>query len=82
LRRSLLRAPLLRVPDEEIVFLFALLRTASPGTEPEAMVAANRALYERAATLGGMRNPVGTVRRGRHTRFDPIRPRWGKRARP
>jgi cytokinin dehydrogenase len=30
LRRSVLRAPLLRVPDEPVVFLFSLLRTAAP----------------------------------------------------
>jgi cytokinin dehydrogenase len=62
LRRSLLHTPLLRVPDEELVFLFALLKTASPGAaDPGAMVAANRALYDRARALGGTRYPVGTV---------------------
>jgi cytokinin dehydrogenase len=62
LRRSLLRAPLLRVPDEELVFLFALLRTASPGAAaPAAMVAANRAVYERVQAIGGTQYPVGTI---------------------
>lgn len=61
-RRRLLRTPLLRVPDEEIVFLFTLLKTASPGAEdPAAMVAANRALYERVQAAGGTQYPVGTI---------------------
>jgi FAD/FMN-containing dehydrogenase len=61
-RRRLLRAPLLRVPDEELVFLFTLLRTASPGAaDPAAMVAANRAVYERVQTAGGTQYPVGTI---------------------
>ena len=61
-RRRLLRTPLLRVPDEELVFLFTLLRTASPGAaDPAAMVAANRALYERVQAAGGTQYPVGTI---------------------
>jgi cytokinin dehydrogenase len=61
-RRRLLRTPLLRVPDEELVFLFTLLKTASPGAaDPAAMVAANRALYERIQAAGGTQYPVGTI---------------------
>lgn len=61
-RRSLLRAPLLRAPDGELVFLFTLLKTASPGAaEPAAMVAANRALYERVRAAGGTQYPVGSI---------------------
>ncbi len=61
-RRRLLRAPLLRVPDEELVFLFTLLKTASPGAaDPDAMVTANRALYERVQAAGGTQYPVGTI---------------------
>ncbi len=45
---ALLRLPLFRVPREEIVFLFAILRTAAP---PEAavvtrMLSDNRRLFE------------------------------------
>jgi cytokinin dehydrogenase len=64
LRRALLRRPLLRVPGERIVFLFALLKTASPGTGgpgPEQMVRANRALYERVRARGGTQYPVGSI---------------------
>jgi cytokinin dehydrogenase len=61
-RRSRLRTPLLRVPDQNVVFLFALLRTASPGaTSPAAMIEANRDLYRRARALGGTQYPVGSI---------------------
>jgi cytokinin dehydrogenase len=60
--RRRLRAPLLRVPDEELVFLLTLLRTASPGAaDPAAMVEANRALYRRVQAAGGTQYPVGTI---------------------
>ncbi|WP_133742300.1 FAD-binding protein [Actinorugispora endophytica] len=62
--RPLLGAPLLRVPDDPEVFLFALLKTATPGPgapTPEEMVEANRSLYERVRDLGGYQYPVGTV---------------------
>jgi FAD/FMN-containing dehydrogenase len=65
LRRDALRAPLLRVPDEPVVFLFALLRTAAPDSggalSAEAMVSANRALFERARELGGFEYPIGSI---------------------
>jgi cytokinin dehydrogenase len=61
-RRALLRQPLLRVPDGELVFLFTLLKTASPGSDSvDAMVAANRALYDRVTAAGGTQYPVGTI---------------------
>ncbi|HZE31175.1 MAG TPA: FAD-binding protein [Actinoallomurus sp.] len=62
LPRRRLRAPLLRVPDEELVFLLTLLRTSSPGaTDPAVMVEANRALYQRVQASGGTQYPVGTI---------------------
>jgi hypothetical protein len=60
--RSRLRLPLLRLPDEELVFLFAVLRTASPGAAtPDTMLAANRTLYQRARDIGGFQYPVGSI---------------------
>ncbi|MEU5865524.1 FAD-binding protein [Nonomuraea sp. NPDC047529] len=60
--RARLRLPLLRVPDEETVFLFTLLRTASHGAgSPEDMVEANRSLYLRARAAGGYQYPVGSI---------------------
>ncbi|HEU5426337.1 MAG TPA: FAD-binding protein [Actinocrinis sp.] len=59
-----LRAPLLRRPDSELTFLFAVLRTAAPDTEalPAAtMLEANRVLYLKAQALGGTQYPVGSI---------------------
>lgn len=60
--RARLQLPLLRLPDEETVFLFTLLRTASCGAEsPQDMVEANRSLYQRAQAAGGYQYPVGSI---------------------
>ena len=65
LRRSALRAPLLRVPDEPVIFLFSLLRTAAPDSggalSADAMLSGNRALFERARDLGGYEYPIGSI---------------------
>lgn len=59
----MLRAPLLRRPPGELLCLLSLMRTAPP-TDPGAvqrMVAANRALYERARAMGGVLHPVSAL---------------------
>ncbi|HZP54655.1 FAD-binding protein [Actinocrinis sp.] len=59
-----LHAPLLRTPDSELTFLFAVLRTAAPDTDalPTAtMLEGNRALYLAAQALGGTQYPVGSI---------------------
>lgn len=61
---KLTAAPLLRVPESEFAFLFAVLRTASPDTDalPTAtMLAANRELLLKAQTLGGTVYPIGSI---------------------
>jgi cytokinin dehydrogenase len=58
-----LRAPLLRRPPGELLCLLSLMRTAPP-TDPstvQRMVAANRALYERARAVGGVLHPVSAL---------------------
>ncbi|GAA1985984.1 FAD-binding protein [Amycolatopsis minnesotensis] len=60
LRRELLTTPLLRVPDEPLVFLFALLLTADPG-DAAAMgrtAERNRRLYEYVVRMGGTLYPI------------------------
>lgn len=74
---SALNTPLLRVPGENIAFLFSLLRTAAPdigaiGTN--AMIAANSTLYEQVRELGGYQYPIGSIPTSRadwHTHFGP-----------
>lgn len=58
-----LRAPMLRRPSGELLCLLSLMRTAPP-TDPGAvqrMVAANRALYERARAVDGVLHPVSAL---------------------
>ncbi|MER6738727.1 FAD-binding protein [Streptomyces puniciscabiei] len=60
---SRLRAPLFSRPSGEVVHLFALLRTAPPGS-PEtvaAMVAGNRTAYELARSHGAVAYPVNAL---------------------
>ncbi len=60
----LLTRPLLRTPDSTLVFLFALLRTASPDTDalpvPQAL-ARNRTLYDEAVSVGATQYPIGSI---------------------
>jgi FAD/FMN-containing dehydrogenase len=64
-RRAVLHRPLLRVPDEPVIFVLSLLRTAAPDSggalSPDAMLALNRALYEQVRDLGGYDYPVGSI---------------------
>jgi cytokinin dehydrogenase len=56
--------PLLRVPDQEVVFLFSLLRTAAPDTgalSTDVMIAANSTLYQQVRDLGGHQYPIGSI---------------------
>ena len=64
LRRPAAAAPLLRMPDEDLVFVFSLLKTAAPDTGAigaDAMISANRLLYEQVRDLGGYQYPVGSI---------------------
>ena len=54
------RVPMLAAPDDPV--LFSVLRTASPGcASVAAMLAANRALLDRAEAVGGVRYAVDSV---------------------
>ncbi len=62
--KRLLHRPLLRTPDSGLVFLFSLLRTASPDTDaipvPQAL-AGNRVLYDKAVAAGATQYPIGSI---------------------
>ncbi|MFC4000503.1 FAD-binding protein [Prauserella oleivorans] len=62
-RRDRLATPLLRVPSTELVWLFALLRTARPydPAGPARMVAGNTELAESVRALGGTVYPAGML---------------------
>ena len=59
-----LTRPFLRTPDSDLVFLFSLLRTASPDTDaltvPQAL-AGNRTLYDNAVAVGATQYPIGSI---------------------
>ncbi|MDH6213913.1 FAD-binding protein [Streptomyces pseudovenezuelae] len=60
---SALHAPLLRRPPGELLCLLSLMRTAPP-ERPDVvgqLVAANRAVYERARAVGGVLYPVSAL---------------------
>ncbi|OEV09682.1 FAD-binding protein [Streptomyces nanshensis] len=63
LRRELLRAPLLRMPDDPAPYLLAVLRTAPPDDPAtvDRLLAANRSAYETVRDAGGKQYPVGSI---------------------
>ena len=77
--RELYRTPFFRVPDSRHFFVFSLLRNAVPPTPERAtqLIAANRALFERAAMLGGKRYPFDSVPMTRHDWQKHYQPLWG-----
>jgi cytokinin dehydrogenase len=60
-RRNVIKRPLTRMPDEDIIFRFQLSRTLPAGTNTESMIALNRTLYERARDMGGFRMTSSAV---------------------
>jgi FAD/FMN-containing dehydrogenase len=55
--------PRLQLPAEPVAFLFDILRFAIPGLSVgvDAMLAANRILYDQVVALGGKRYPIGAI---------------------
>jgi cytokinin dehydrogenase len=74
--RSRLTRPMLRVPEEEIFFLFDILRTV-PHEAVSAVLAENRALYERARDLGGKFYTISAVQLDGHDWKRHFQPAWG-----
>lgn len=74
------RLPLFRVPPEEIVFLFAILRTAAPPEDAVVtrMLSDNRRLFEQNRDLGGYRYPVDAIPFSQNDWQQHFRPVWGK----
>jgi hypothetical protein len=74
--RSRLTRPLLRVPDEEVFFLFDILRTV-PHEAVDSVLAENRRLYEANRELGGKFYTISAVPVGRHDWVKHFQPEWG-----
>lgn len=54
-KKSSLKCPLVRLPDEEFIARFQITRNPPESTDVEPLIAMNRTLYERAKSLGGTR---------------------------
>ncbi len=61
IKTSKLNCPFFRVPDEPIVFLFDILRTAPSHEAALDMVQQNRQFYETLRDLGGNRYVIGAI---------------------
>lgn len=74
-----LTLPLFRVPNQEVVFLFSILRTAPPDASVIArMLADNRTFFERNRSLGGYRYAIGAVPFSQADWKQHFHPVWGK----
>lgn len=71
--------PLFRVPDENVVFLFSIWRTAPPDAVVIArMLADNRALFERNRNLGGNRYAIDAIPFSQQDWKQHFNPVWGR----
>lgn len=61
--RGLIRRPFVALPDTEVIFLLAILRAVNPPDDADVrrLLAANRALYDKARAVGGTHYPVGAI---------------------
>jgi FAD/FMN-containing dehydrogenase len=76
-RRSAIKRPLTRMPDEEIVYRFQLSRTLPAGTDAAPFIALNRALYERARDMGGYRMTSSAIAMSQDDWKRHYGPAWG-----
>ena len=68
---------MLRVPDEEVFFLFDILRTV-PHEAVDAVIAENRRLYEESRDLGGKFYTISAVALEQHDWVKHFQPFWGR----
>lgn len=63
MRRSKLKRPFFRVPNEEVFYLFDILRSVPPDVPglDDFYIARNRQLYDDAVSLGGVKYCIGTI---------------------
>lgn len=61
--RAEIKRPLVMLPDSEVVFLLAILRTVSPPNDADVqrLLGVNRELYDEARAVGGTHYPVGAI---------------------
>ncbi|HYP02666.1 MAG TPA: FAD-binding protein, partial [Pyrinomonadaceae bacterium] len=74
--KSRLTRPMLSVPDEEVFFLFDILRTI-PHEAVDPVLAENRSLYETNRELGGKFYTISAVPIEHHDWVKHFQPSWG-----
>ncbi|MGY3033549.1 cytokinin dehydrogenase [Bradyrhizobium sp. USDA 4354] len=72
------RTPLLRLPDERVVFPFNLIRipASSDKANADRQLVRNRAVYDRIRSAGGMLYPVSALAMSSQDWADHFGPRW------
>jgi cytokinin dehydrogenase len=80
IKTNRLQLPLFRVPREEIVFIFSILRTATPPEDAvvQRMLADNRRLFEQNRDNGGYKYSVDALSFSQKDWQQHFRPVWGK----
>jgi cytokinin dehydrogenase len=76
--RDRFRTPFFRVPDSRHFFNFELLRNAIPPTQEraDALIQANRRLFEQVTAVGGKRYPIDAVPMRQHDWRHHFQPLW------
>lgn len=76
--QSKLQTPFFRAPDSSRLFLFAMLRNAVPPIpgQIDALVAANRTIFEDCTAVGGKRYPIDSVPMSQADWREHFRRRW------
>lgn len=77
MNRAQFKTPLFRVPDSDRFFIFDLLRTAPTLEIAQAMLEANRQLFDQVVALGGKRYPISSVPLDKHDWQKHFQPEWG-----
>jgi cytokinin dehydrogenase len=74
------RTQLFRLPDTPRFYLFSVLRNAIPPTPDRinALIQANRQLYNRCVEIGGKRYPIDSVPMDKHDWQGHYQPLWGE----
>jgi FAD/FMN-containing dehydrogenase len=75
--KSRLTRPMLRTPDEEVFFLFDILRTV-PHEAAQSVLAENRRLYEENREAGGRFYTISAVPMEHHDWVKHFQPFWGR----
>lgn len=77
-KRSSIKRPLARVPNEDLVFSFRLYRVPPASADIAPLVALNRTLYERARDMGGTRMLQSALSFSQADWIQHYGPVWGR----